>query len=289
METKLGSHNKLILAHLHCAALILGGTALFSKLIALPAIDIIAYRTLICGAIVLSIALALKQVVILRQPKHFALAVICSILFAVHWSTYFHAMQRSSVAIGIVSMFTFPVLTVFLEPLFTKARIELYDLGMGFLVLLGVFLMVPSFDLSNHITEGVLFGLISAFAVAIRNILVTRYLAAYSPLTLMAYHGFISFLVLIPFASVATTDIQMTDWILIIVLASLFTAIPHTQIMHGLQNWAAKKVSMIISLQVVYASLFAYLFLFEALSWQSALGGSFILAAALGESIKKHA
>lgn len=289
MEPKVPVPNKLILAHLHCAALILGGTALFSKLIALPAIDIIAYRTLICGAIVLSIALALKQKVILRKPQHFALAIGCSILFAIHWSTYFHAMQTSSVAIGIVSMFTFPVITVFLEPLFTKARIQAYDLAMGFLVLLGVFLMVPSFDLSNNITEGVMFGLVSALAVALRNLLVTRYLSAYSPLTLMAYHGFISFLVLIPLASVAISEIQTKDWLLLIALASIFTAIPHTQITHGLQNWPAKKVSMIISLQVVYASVFAFILLSESLSWQSLLGGSFILVAALGESVKKHA
>jgi drug/metabolite transporter (DMT)-like permease len=289
MEPKAPIPNKLILAHLHCAALILGGTALFSKLIELPAIDIIAYRTLICGAIVLSIALALKQKVILRKPRHFALAIGCSILFAIHWSTYFHAMQTSSVAIGIVSMFTFPVITVFLEPLFTKARIQAYDLAMGFLVLLGVFLMVPSFDLSNNITEGVMFGLVSALAVALRNLLVTRYLSAYSPLTLMAYHGFISFLVLIPLASVSISEIQTKDWLLLIALASIFTAIPHTQITHGLQNWPAKKVSMIISLQVVYASVFAFLLLSEILSWQSLLGGCFILVAALGESVKKHA
>ena len=34
------------------------------------------------------------------------------------WVSYFYAMQVSSVAIGVVALYTYPVITVFLEPLF---------------------------------------------------------------------------------------------------------------------------------------------------------------------------
>ena len=120
-ENKTFPRQPHIYPHLHTAALLLGGTALFSKLISLSAIDIIAYRTLICGLIVLSIAAALKHPLVISNRKHLALLVTCSLLFTVHWAAYFHAMQVSTVAVGIVSMFSFPVITVLIEPIISKA------------------------------------------------------------------------------------------------------------------------------------------------------------------------
>lgn len=108
--------NKFII-HLHVAALLFGGTALFSKIIPYNAIDIIAFRTFFCGIVVAVIALLFKQKLLIKNTKRLILLIICSLLFTVHWTAYFQAMQLSSVAIGIISMFTFPVMTVFLEPL----------------------------------------------------------------------------------------------------------------------------------------------------------------------------
>ena len=277
-----------IYSHLHMAALLLGGTALFSKLISLSAIDIIAYRTLICGLLVLAIAAALKHPLIISNRKHLGLLIICSLLFTVHWAAYFHAMQISTVAVGIVSMFTFPVITVLIEPIISKTKLSLMDVLMGACVLVGVLLIVPEFDLSNSITEGVCFGVISAFAVAIRNILVSKHLSSYSPFTIMSYHALISFAVLIPISQVSINDITLNEWGLLILLGSVFTAIPHTQKIYGLLHASAKSVSMIVSLQVVYASLFAYLLLNETVSIETVIGGAFILGAALFESVAQH-
>ncbi len=275
-----------ILLHLHVAALLLGGTALFSKLISMPAIDIIAYRTLICGVLLFSVAKAIKHKLTMKSLKHWLLLLTCSALFAVHWTAYFHAMKISTVAIGIVSMFTFPVITVFLEPLINHTRILKFDVLMGLLVFAGVVLIVPSFDLNNQTTAGVAFGLISAFAVAIRNILVGKHLSEYSPLTLMAFHAIVSFIILIPLTEVSVQQIGINDWLLLLALGTLFTAVPHTQKTYGLQHESAKKVSMIVSLQVVYASIFAYLLLDELVELNTILGGACILFAALAESVR---
>ncbi len=277
-----------ILIHLHVAALLLGGTAQFSKLLEFSALDIIAYRTLICGVLLLAITLGIKQKLVFRKPAELCLLLFCSALFTVHWSAYFHAMQVSSIAVGIVAMFTFPVMTVFLEPLIKRTHIDTFDIGMAFLVLLGVYLLVPSFDLNNPITEGVCFGLLSAFAVALRNVLVSKYLAHHSAFSIMTYHALVSFALLLPFATVTPQSITGSDWMLLFLLGTLFTAVPHTQKTYGLQHSSAKTVSMIVSLQVVYACLFAYLLLGEGIGFSTALGGGFILLAAIAESVRSR-
>ena len=65
-----------------------------------------------------------------------------------------------------------------------------------------------------------------------------------------------------------------------------FTAIPHTQKTYALLYKSAKTVSMVISLQVVYAAIFAYLLLGEHVELHTLIGGSLILFAALFESIQ---
>lgn len=281
--------NKFIL-HLHIAALLFGGTALFSKIIPYNAVDIIAFRTLVCGFIVGAIALMFKQGLIVKNIKRLTLLIFCSLLFTIHWTAYFQAMQLSSVAIGIISMFTFPVMTVFLEPLIKDTKLHFTDIVMAILVIIGVFFMVPSFSLSNDISAGVAFGLLSALAVSIRNILVSKYLSQHiSAFTIMTYHSFISAAVLLPFISIGIGEITGVNWLLIILLGSIFTAIPHTQKTFALKYASAKTVSMIVSLQVVYASLFAFLLLNERLELTTIIGGSLILFAAFYESVwAKH-
>ena len=277
---------KNIITQLHVSALLLGGTALFSKLIPYSAIDIISYRTVICGIIVLCIALALKHKILIENKFHLFLLVICSLLFTVHWTAYFHSMQVSSVAVGIVSMFTFPVITVFIEPLIKKTQLHLVDILMAVIVLFGVSLIVPEFSLNNDITAGVAFGILSGFAVALRNVIVSKWLNQYSAFTIMTFHSLISAMVLLPFATVTVGSISSYEWCLLVLLGSVFTAIPHTQKTYALLHKSAKTVSMIISLQVVYASIFAYLLLGEYVELNTLIGGSLILFAAVFESIQ---
>ena len=105
----------------------------------------------------------------------------------------------------------------------------------------------------------------------------------------MTYHSFISAAVLFPFVSIEFSSLSSEQLVLLLLLGSVFTAIPHTQKTFALKHASAKKVSMIVSLQVVYASAFAYLILGEKLELTTLLGGALILFAAFYESVwAKH-
>jgi len=274
-----------IVLHLNIAALLLGGTALFSKLIPYNAIDIIGYRSVICGITLLLVSIALRHKMLIRNKSHLVLLIVCSALFTVHWAAYFHSMQLSSVAVGMISMFTFPVITVFLEPIITKTSLQVRDILMGLFVLSGVMLLVPTFSLSDSTTAGVAFGVLSGFAVALRNVLVSKYLRNYSPFTIMTYHSLVTALILLPFSTISVAEIGNESWLLLLLLGTVFTAVPHSQKTYALGFSSAKSVSMIISLQVVYGTLFAYILLSEPLTLNTFVGGSIILFAATYESV----
>jgi drug/metabolite transporter (DMT)-like permease len=53
----------------------------------------------------------------LERGRDWLLMLLCGLLMCVHWVTYFHAMQVSTVAIGMIALYTYPVMSVLLEPL----------------------------------------------------------------------------------------------------------------------------------------------------------------------------
>ena len=48
--------------------------------------------------------------------------ILGGILMGGHWITYFYSLQYSSVAIALLSLFTYPVITAFLEPILFKIK-----------------------------------------------------------------------------------------------------------------------------------------------------------------------
>ena len=143
-------HSREGLLAVHAAVLIFGFTALFSKLLLLPALDITFYRS-IFAFIVIAIYIAYKkQAYRLKCPSDYLMVVMLGVLLAIHWVSYFYAMQVSSVAIGVVALYTYPVITVFLEPLFHGEKPHIMDLLISILLLFGISLMVPDFSLKTE-------------------------------------------------------------------------------------------------------------------------------------------
>ena len=154
----------------HSAVLIFGLTALFSKLIALTALEITLLRGVFAALIILAIFLWQKKSIKLSSIKDYGIVILLGVLLALHWVTYFHAMQVSSIAVGVIALYTFPVMTVFLEPLFHGERPHIKDVVSALVVLFGIYLLVPEFSFSNETMQGILWGVLSALFFALRNI-----------------------------------------------------------------------------------------------------------------------
>lgn len=283
-------HSREGLLSVHGAVLIFSFTALFSKLIPLPALEITVYRS-VFAFVALAIYIAYKkQSYRLVSPTDYLIAAVLGILLAAHWVSYFYAMQVSSVAVGVIALYTYPVITVFLEPLFHGERPHLVDIISSFAVLFGIYLIVPDFSLDNSVTIGVISGVFSAFMMALRNIMQRRYFSAYAASHALFYQTIVVALVLYFFSDTAVAAIDETQWWQLLLLGVAFTALPHTLFANALLHLKAKTVSLIACVQVVYAAIFAAVILGEWLTWNVVAGGLIVLSAAMYESMprKKH-
>ena len=278
------SHYEGLLS-VHAAVLIFGITALFSKLIALTAIEITLLRSVFAIVAIGIYIKYLNESLKLNNKRDYLIAMLLGFFLATHWVTYFHAMQVSSIAIGVISLYTYPVITVFLEPFFHGERPQLKDIISALVILFGIYLLVPEFSIDNQTATGVFWGMLSAFLFAMRNIIHRRYFKTYPARHALFYQTLAVIVLLAPFSSQVIPEVSQDQWLQLALLGVLFTALPHTLFANSLLHLKAKTVSLIGCIQVVYGTLFAALFLAEIPNWTTIAGGLIVISAAAYETV----
>lgn len=272
------------LLELHFAVLLFGGTALFSKLIPLSALDITLLRCVVAAFILALIIKVSRNRLRLNNSKDYIVAIGLGIVVSLHWVTYFASMQLSSVAIGMIAFFTYPVMTILIEPFFTGNKIKTVDIFSGLIVLMGVILLIPEADLGNDVTLGIAIGILSAAFFTARNLLHKRYFSAYSGPQAMFYQTGVAVIFLAPWQTVEVSQITQHTWWLILLLGVAFTAAPHALFTAALRHLSAKTVSLVSCLQPFYGAVLAFFFLGEHLDVKTAIGGCLVVATAIFET-----
>lgn len=278
------SHHEGLLS-VHAAVLIFGLTALFSKLISLTAIEITLLRSVFAVVAIGVYIKYLNESLKLNNKRDYLIAMLLGFFLAMHWVTYFHAMQVSSIAIGIISLYTYPVITVFLEPFFHGERPQIKDIISALVILFGIYLLVPEFSIDNQTATGVFWGVLSAFLFAMRNMIHGRYFKTYPARHALFYQTLAVIILLTPFSAQVIPDVSQTQWLQLALLGILFTALPHTLFANSLLHLKAKTVSLVGCMQVVYGTFFAALFLAEIPEWRTMVGGLIVITAAAYETL----
>ncbi len=222
----------------------------------------------------------------ISSKKDLFTIVISGLFLGAHWITYFYALQLSSVALGMLSLFTYPVITTLLEPLFLKTKLNLKHLLLGVLVLIGIYFLIPELSIKNNHTKGILFGLLSAVVYAIRNILMKKKVTHYDSSMLMFYQALTITLVLWPIFFIFNFNPTMNDWSVLVILAVVTTALGHTLFVKSFKNFSIGTASIMSSIQPVYGILLGMLFLSEIPSSRTVIGGLLILMTVIIESFQ---
>ena len=278
------------LSILYVAVLLLALNGLFSKLIPLDATSITQLRSGFAAITLLAFAVLRKRQFKLDSMQQYIGIYAIGVLLGLHWICFFHSMQVSTVAIGMLSLFTYPMITVLLEPFYTRQKILVSDIVAALIVLLGVFIMlgdkITAFD--SDIAQGVFWGVISAFLFALRNLLQKYYYPEVSSDRLMMHQVLAVAIMLLVFVDYPSVfSITTSDWLTLLLLGVVSTATAHTLLTYSLKRLAAKSVAMISCLQPFIATLFAWWILSEEPTNTVLFGGCIIVSVALYESLKK--
>jgi len=209
-------------------------------------------------------------------------------LLTLHWVTYFFALQWSGVAIGMLSLFTFPILTVFLEPLFFKTKLHPIHLIFGVFILIGIYLLVPAFDFESEQSKGLLMGLFSALTYALRNLILKKRIEKIKGSLLMFYQLGITLVLLFPVLMLYPLDTFTAQIPYLLFLGFVTTALGHSLFLNSLTYFTVSTASIMNSIQPIFGILIAFFFLKEIPPASSLIGGGIILTTVVIESLRSH-
>ena len=285
------TRDRLPVFALYLVILLLALTGLYAKLIPLNAIGIIHLRGVVAMLGIALFSQARKRSLILPVEGRSIGVYGLGILLGGHWVAFFHAMQVSSVAVGMLSMFSYPVMTIVLEPLFSNKSLQVSDMIAGGVALCGLAVMTLSgqSDLQTGVSLGVFWGVLSALMFALRNVFQKYHFSHLSSDCLM-FHQMIAVALMLVFFVDFTQVVQlsMMDMGKILLLGILSTAAAHTILVYCLKELPVKSVSLITCSQPVVAALLAWWVVREVPGPAVVVGGLLVLAVSVFESLRKQ-
>lgn len=270
------------------ATLFISTSGALGKFIDMPPPVTVWWRAFL-ATIFIYVFIRFKKISLRIDSKRDLVTFILGALFmGIHWITYFYALKFSNVALGMLSLFTYPVITALLEPLFFKVKLNPIHILLGVVVLIGIYVLAPDFDLQSAQVKGVLLGVISALFYSLRLLLLKKYTDKYHGSMLMFYQISILSVVLFPVLFTMDTSGIQTQFTAVLLLALLTTTIGHTLFLQSLKYFSVSTASIISSIQPIFGIIIAYIFLNEIPTWNTFWGGALILSTVVIESIRSQ-
>lgn len=273
---------------INLSMLIISTSGVLGRYITLPPPVTIWWRcllgTIFIGLFCVIIGLDFK----LKARKDASNIIVSGFFLGLHWVTYFYALQYSNVAIAMLALFTYPMVTSLLEPIVLKTKFRLDHILFGLIILVAVFFLAPSFDIADGNTKGVIFGIISSIGYSLRNLILKNQVTQYQSSMLMFYQLATLSILLIPFLFVFKEVSMLNQWEAIVTLALFTTAVGHTLFVMSLKYFSVSTASIISSLQPVYGIFLAFILLDEIPAGRTIIGGIMILATVVIASLRSY-
>ena len=239
-------------------------SGLFAKTIQLDALSIVWWRTGF-AALVLFLAQQMFARLIIwpKTKKEFCRIAALGLVLALHWFAFFHSIQLSTVAIGVLTFASFPIFVIIGEALAFRARVTIRDLALALVVFVGVGLVVGPGRFSSDQFLGAVWGVISGVLYALLTVANKRLVESYSAITLGFFECLVAFGCLTPMAFRSVASVSSRDLIYLLLLGTLFTGFAHVVFVHGMRKITARLASLIGTLEPVYAVVAAIVLLGE--------------------------
>ncbi len=279
--------------HLHFLVFIAGFTAILGKEISAGATAIVWYRMAI-AAVLMFIYIKIIKLNIKVSRRTIIKFSLAGVIIALHWITFFESIKQSNVSIALAMFSSGAFFASFIEPLFFKRRILVYEIGFGLIVILGVFLITSS---ELKYINGIILGLLSALFSTLFAVINGRFIERYNA-TVISFYEFISGVVFlslfIHFSDIHFNEeffaLSQMDWVYIFILASICTAYAFIGAVEVMRYISPFTVILTYNLEPIYGIILA-LFLFpetEQMSSKFYLGAALIIVTVLLDAILKN-
>lgn len=283
---------------LHFIVFIWGFTAILGALISLDAIPLVWYRM---GFAVLFIGLYLifQKKDLRVNSKTLYKLIIAGTVIAAHWITFFAAIKVSNVSVALITMSTGAFFGSLLEPLFFRRRVYKFEVFLGLVVIVALYLIFREDDTSQmnpNYVLGVTYGLISSFLAAIFSVMNGLLVKEHPPVIISFYElgfGALAISIFMAFSGgfePGLFALEWMDWIYLLLLASVCTAFAFIMSVQVMKVLSPYTVMLTTNLEPVYGIILALLIFGEKehMGLRFYIGGAVILGVVICNGILKN-
>jgi len=278
---------------LHLIIFMWGFTGILGKLIHLDALLIVWHRLWI-AALALAVYMYFTKKMIFPKGKTLFWTIVVGLVVALHWLTFYTAIQMSTASLGILCLSTTTLHVTWLEPLIMRKRFSKIEFAMGLLVIGGIYFVAHDFKGEELTALG--FGLVSALCAGIFSVangkLAQQTQTPGLSLTELTT-GFVALsLFFISQGKLNLELFQMTasDFYWLLFLGVLCTSFAFLATVNIVKQLGAFSVSLSINLEPIYTIILAIILLKEHKLLQTSFywGAAMILMVVLANGIWKH-
>ena len=267
---------------IHISVLLLGLTGVFGKFITLPAPYIVLGRVFFASLAILLLYKLRGISIKIASARDRFLTCLTGTILALHWTAFYQSVQVSTVAIAVLTFSAYPIFVTFAEPFMFHEKLRKIDILSSFLILAGVVLIVPAFNISNSMTVGYLWGMLSSVAFAMTSLMNRNFASSYSGTLIALYEQGAATVVLLPILLLRPIpQVDARNIVLLVLLGVVFTGCAHSLFISGLKTVRAQTSGVIASLESVYGVISSIVLVGEIPSVKECIGGALIIGTVL--------
>ncbi len=256
-------HSKSDYVKLHFVVLLFGFTGILGKLISIPAVEMVFYRTLLAAIGMAALLFVVKGSFKISSGDLLKIT-ITGFIVAVHWLSFFISARVSNVSVSLVGFATASLWTAILEPMINKYPVRRIDILFGLLVLTGLYIIFSS-DFNYSI--GLLLGVLSGLTCAVFSIINSQLVKRIDSFTITFYEMTGAFLFIAFFLPIYQQQWaegnqlrllpKSIDWIYITLLAWLCSAYAYSTAVELMKKISVFLFQLTLNLEPVYGILMA--------------------------------
>jgi len=269
-------------AGVHICTMLFGLSAVLAQGLQTPASAIVAGRA-VWAVLTLSLVLLCLsgrhwRSLSGRSLFHYGLN---GVLLAGHWLCFFTGVEQGGVAVGTLGFACFPVFVSLLGRVLFATPISGRNLIAMLLVATGLYIISPSVGQGQYAVSALLWAVAAGLSYAIIVLYNNHIDTGGSPLVSAWFQCLTCAVVTLPWGYSALTESEGGDFFHILLIGVLCTGLAYSLLTFALRKVNASKAAIIISLEPLWAIVFAAMLSRVLPDNHTLFGGSFILAAVM--------
>lgn len=280
---------------LHFIVFLWGFTAVLGKLISIPPVEMVFYRTLL-AAIGMAVLMIFLKKSFSVSSKDLVGIFLTSIIVAIHWVTFFVSGNISNPSTSLVGFATCSFWAAFIEPIAKRKNIQLLEIGLGLIVLLGLTIILT---FNFQYPMGLFLGIVSGMTAALFSVINSKLVHRVNAYTITFYEMLGACLVILFFMPVyqntwaprGELNLAPTfvDWIYIAIMAFACSVYAFSVSINLSKKLSVFFIQLALNLEPVYGIILALLVFGqkEVMSLNFYVGTLIILAAVIAYPVIK--